>query len=218
MPLIAPAPSASMLPVRNVARYGSPPASHRRQVPRSVYRAPAQASDARTAHTVWYTARAPAGHSSVKPAPRIQRLLSLRGQPRVCCVRRSTVTSVSEPFEHLPPSEHRWSQFASPTFTHSSASSALAWGTLDRGKHLNLLIHCHLQLAHRRDLRLVLQIFLLRSVAAVNSRLTCGCLGIGQHHEDYGCHRAPVAVESSAPDNRVRATRNRRSCVCQKRL
>ena len=92
-----------------------------------------------------------------------------------------------------------------------SLQRARGRGTLDRGKHLNLLIHCHLQLAHRRDLRLSLRISHLRA-----GRRRCLFMahvrvqGIGRHHETTVTVKRQPAVESlRAGQLRVRATRNR---------
>ena len=84
-------------------------------------------------------------------------------------------------------------------------------GTLRRGKHLNLLGHRHLQLAHRRDLRLSLRISHLR--AGRRRRLLMAHVrvqGIGRHHEAaVTVKRQPAVERLRAGQLRVRPTRNR---------
>ena len=84
-------------------------------------------------------------------------------------------------------------------------------GTLHRGKHLNLLCHRHLQLAHRRDLRLSLRISHLR--AGRRRRLLMAHVrvqGIGRHHEAAVTVKRQPAVERLRTGQlRVRAARNR---------
>ena len=84
-------------------------------------------------------------------------------------------------------------------------------GTLHRGKHLNLLGHRHLQLAHRRDLRLSLRISHLRT--GRRRRLLMAHMrvqGIGRHHEAaVTVKRQPAVERLRAGQLRVRAARNR---------
>ena len=92
-----------------------------------------------------------------------------------------------------------------------SLQSARRRGALRRGKHLNLLGHRHLQLAHRRDLRLSLRISHLR--AGRRRRLLMAHVrvqGIGRHHEAaVTVKRQPAVERLRAGQLRVRATRNR---------
>ena len=149
----------------------------------------------------------------LKPAPRIQRLLSLeRGVSRAsaaCVVPRSRQSANRSSIYRLrnigglnllPP----------PSRCVISLQRARVPGTLDRGKHLNLLVHCHLQLAHRRDLRLSLPNQPSAPVAAVaGSWLTCG-YGHRSAPRDYGCRQTPTSCRKPPRRTaRVRATRNR---------
>ena len=92
-----------------------------------------------------------------------------------------------------------------------SLQSARRRGTLHRGKHLHLLGHRHLQLAHRRDLRLSLRISHLR--AGRRRRLLMAHVrvqGIGRHHEAaVTVKRQPAVERLRAGQLRVRAARNR---------
>ena len=84
-------------------------------------------------------------------------------------------------------------------------------GTLHRGKHLNLLSHRHLQLTHRRDLRLSLRISHLRAGRRRRLLMThVRVQGIGRHHEAaVTVKRQPAVERLRAGQLRVRATRNR---------
>ena len=84
-------------------------------------------------------------------------------------------------------------------------------GTLHRGKHLNLLGHRHLQLAHRRDLRLSLRISHLR--AGRRRRLLVAHVrvqGVGRHHEAaVTVKRQPAVERLRTRQLSVGTTRNR---------
>ena len=84
-------------------------------------------------------------------------------------------------------------------------------GTLHRGQHLNLLGHRHLQLTHRRDLRLSLRISHLR--AGRRRRLLMAHVrvqGVGRHHEAaVTVKRQPAVERLRTRQLSVWATRNR---------